>query len=79
MELLWVKEAQIQGNMSSSLSTAIEITDTDLHYMQNARHADSLSTFLTVTCFQIPDQLHFMQGSTGLMTRIFFGEKCRTL
>ncbi len=41
MELFWDKEAQIQGNMSSSLSTGSEITDTGLHYMQNARHADS--------------------------------------
>ncbi len=45
MELFWVKEAQIQGNMPSCLSTGFEITDTGLHYMQNARHADSLSTF----------------------------------
>ncbi len=35
MELFWVKEAQIQGNMSS-LSAGFEITDTGLHYMQNA-------------------------------------------
>ncbi len=45
MELFGVTEAQIQGNMSSSLSTGFEITDTGLHHMQNARHADSLSTF----------------------------------
>ncbi len=76
MELFWVKEAQIQGNMSSSLSTGFEITDTGLHYMQNARHSDSLSDLLTVTCIQIPVQLHFMPGSTGLMTRSFYGEKC---
>ncbi len=44
MVLFWVKEAQIQGNMPSSLSTRFEITDTGLHYMQNARHADSLAT-----------------------------------
>ncbi len=45
MELFWVKEAQIQGKMSSSVSDGSEITDTDLHHMQNARHADALSTF----------------------------------
>ncbi len=36
MELFWVKEAQIQGNMSSSLSIGFEITDTGLPCMQNA-------------------------------------------
>ncbi len=45
MELFLVNEAQIQGSMSCSLSTGFEITDTGLHYMQNARHAVSLSTF----------------------------------
>ncbi len=76
MELFWVKEAQIQGNMPSSLSTGFEITDTGLHYMQNARNCRFIIDLLTVTCFQIPVQLHFMAESTGLMTRIFFGEKC---
>ncbi len=52
MELFWVKEAQIQGNMSSSLSTGFEITDTGLHYMQNARHADSLSTIRMKVCLK---------------------------
>ncbi len=67
MELFWVEEAQIQGNMSSSLSTGFEITDTGLHQFHYRP--------LAVTCFQIPVQLHLMPDSTGLMTRIFFGEK----
>ncbi len=45
MELFWAKEAQIQGNMASSLSIGFEIIDTGLPCMQNARHEDSLSTF----------------------------------
>ncbi len=40
-----LKKRKVNGNMSPSLSTGFEITDTGLHYMQNARHADSLSTF----------------------------------
>ncbi len=45
MELFWDKEAQIQGNMSSSLSIGFEIIDTGLLCMKNARQEDSLSTF----------------------------------
>ncbi len=57
--------------------------------IRNHRHGSSLHAKcppcrfiidrLTVTCVQILDQLHFMPGSTGLMTRSIFGEKCWTL
>ncbi len=50
MELFWVKEAQIQANMPSSLSIGFEITDTGIHSIQSAHYVDSSSTWMDTKC-----------------------------
>ncbi len=75
MELFWVKEAQIQGNMSSSLSIGFDIADINIPCMQNARHADSLSTFNSHV-FSNSRPAAFHARLDRVDDTDFFGEKC---